>query len=721
MKQGFDYWTDFTQRSILFADILRKRGNTYLEHLEADHPSVLVFDHETVMDGKNLDRPVNYALVRIIDRRQGETTRKEATGERRTNPKHDRETGPDPSKRPILIIDPRAGHGPGIAGARLDSQVGVALNAGHTVYFLLFFTEPSPGQTIPDVLQAQIRFIEMVAELHPDAGKPAIIGNCQAGWAAALIAADRPDLAGPMVFNGSPLSYWGGVRGASSMRYRGGLLGGAWLASLASDVGDGKFDGAHLVAGFEALNLANTFWSKLYHLFSRVDTEEERFLNFEKWWGGFFLLNQEEIQFIVNNLFISNELEQGFLQLQEGSYVNLKNFTDPIVIFASEGDNITPPQQALSWIPKVYETVEEIKRCGQVIVYLLHETIGHLGIFVSAKITRKEHKEIINSMDALEYLSPGLYEMVIKEEPGGKSPADYLVEFQERDMDAIVSDIGSNAEDEGAFFSVSAISKFNDKLYRDTLSPWVRSMTSPAAAETLRQLHPLRVQRYALSDLNPFMTAFKPLGDMVRKNRRPVEKENFFAAAQTQISDWTVEWITSWQRFQNDILENAFFWVYGNPWMKTLFYEAEREAMSRRPTERRERSPFFQEIETELWDKAMRKGGFGHAIIRIVIAIAREKQVFDMGQYRAAEQCMRTHNRLKRIGAENIKRMVKEQSAIMEKDEDRALKTLVHLLPEEKDRKEALQVIEEIVKPNFGIGDREDGVLEKIRNILFPA
>jgi hypothetical protein len=65
--------------------------------------------------------------------------------------------------------------------------------------------------------------------------------------------------------------------------------------------------------------------------------------------------------------------------------------------------------------------------------------------------------------------------------------------------------------------------------------------------------------------------------------------------------------------------------------------------------------------------------------------------------------------------------MVKEQSAIMEKDEDRALKTLVHLLPEEKDRTEALQVIEEIVKPNFGIGDREDGVLEKIRNILFPA
>ena len=149
----------------------------------------------------------------------------------------------------------------------------MALDAGHPVYFLIFFTRPGRGQTLADVRNAQIRFIKKVRELHPEAPRTAIIGNCQGGWAAALVGAERPDL---------------------------------------------------------------------------------------------------------------------------------------VVVFASFGDNITPPQQAFNWIVKTYGTVEEIKRRGQVIVFISHSNIGHLGIFVSAKIARKEHKEIIASFDMLDYLPPGL-------------------------------------------------------------------------------------------------------------------------------------------------------------------------------------------------------------------------------------------------------------------------------------------------------------------------
>ena len=51
----------------------------------------------------------------------------------------------DPKRRPYVIIDPRAGHGPGIGGFKDDSQVGVALRDGHPVYFVIFFREPEPG------------------------------------------------------------------------------------------------------------------------------------------------------------------------------------------------------------------------------------------------------------------------------------------------------------------------------------------------------------------------------------------------------------------------------------------------------------------------------------------------------------------------------------------------------------------------------------------------
>ena len=64
------YGVDAAQRAVLFTDIIRKRGNVYLDHLRAGQPPVLVFDYETIMDGRTLERPANYALVRIIDRRQ---------------------------------------------------------------------------------------------------------------------------------------------------------------------------------------------------------------------------------------------------------------------------------------------------------------------------------------------------------------------------------------------------------------------------------------------------------------------------------------------------------------------------------------------------------------------------------------------------------------------------------------------------------------------------
>ena len=59
---------------------------------------------------------------------------------------------------------------------------------------------------------------------------------------------------------------------------------------------------------FENLNPANTLWEKWYHLYANIDTEPERFLEFERWWGGFYLFNEEEIRWIVNNLFVGNKL-----------------------------------------------------------------------------------------------------------------------------------------------------------------------------------------------------------------------------------------------------------------------------------------------------------------------------------------------------------------------------------------------------------------------------
>ena len=118
---------------------------------------------------------------------------------------------------------------------------------------------------------------------------------------------------------GSPLSYWAGVHGKNPMRYLGGLLGGTWLTSLAGDLGNGIFDGANLVANFESLHPDNTYWKKIYNVYSKVDTEPPRFLEFEKWWGSPVLLNAEEMQSIADQLFVGNKLVSGELRTSDGT------------------------------------------------------------------------------------------------------------------------------------------------------------------------------------------------------------------------------------------------------------------------------------------------------------------------------------------------------------------------------------------------------------------
>src|SRR6185369_11133485 len=95
----------------------------------------------------------------------------------------------DSRLRPYIIIDPRAGHGPGIGGFKDDSQVGVALKAGHPVYFVIFFPDPEPGQTLADVVDAEAEFVRLVAARHPQSPKPVLVGNCQGGWAVMMLAA----------------------------------------------------------------------------------------------------------------------------------------------------------------------------------------------------------------------------------------------------------------------------------------------------------------------------------------------------------------------------------------------------------------------------------------------------------------------------------------------------------------------------------------------------
>jgi len=150
-QDAADYAGDAIQRLVLFWDTLRQRGNNHIEHERAGKPPLLAYKHEMLADGRKFERPVNYALLRIVP----------PWG-----------VSVDETLRRFIIVDPRAGHGPGVGGFKADPEVGVALRAGHPVYFVIFFPEPEPAQTMADVVDAQVEFVRIVAERHPASAKP---------------------------------------------------------------------------------------------------------------------------------------------------------------------------------------------------------------------------------------------------------------------------------------------------------------------------------------------------------------------------------------------------------------------------------------------------------------------------------------------------------------------------------------------------------------------
>ncbi len=129
---GAEYAIDAWQRNVLFADVMRERGNQYQAHLHERTPNVLDFAAELILDGRTLPRPVSYGLVRIIspDDLQPDRNAAEAHDAGRL--------------RPFIVFDPRAGHGPGIGGFKRDSEIGAALRAGHPCYFVGSFLTPYP-------------------------------------------------------------------------------------------------------------------------------------------------------------------------------------------------------------------------------------------------------------------------------------------------------------------------------------------------------------------------------------------------------------------------------------------------------------------------------------------------------------------------------------------------------------------------------------------------
>lgn len=702
VASAVEYMIDAGQRSTLFLDVLRQRGDQYREHVAKTAPHVLQYAAELIVDGRDLIEPVNYALVRIVPPEGVQI---------------------DLERRPFVVVDPRAGHGPGIGGFKADSEIGVAMKAGHPCYFIGFLPEPVPGQTIERIARAESQFIETVISLHPRAdGKPCVIGNCQAGWAVMILASLRPELFGPLIIAGAPLAYWQGVHGKYPMRYTGGLLGGSWLTAMTSDLGAGKFDGAWLVQNFENQNPSNTLWTKQYNVYSNIDTEADRYLEFEKWWGGHVNLNADEIQFIVDELFIGNNLAAGKILMSDGQKVDLRNIRSPILVFCSEGDNVTPPQQALNWILDCYADVDEIRAYGQTIVYTVHQSIGHLGIFVSGGVAKKQHTEFSSNIDLIDVLPPGLYEATFEAKGEATTSADLVVgdwvmRCEARTLDDIRAMGGNSPEDDRRFATAKRVSEINLATYRKYVQPWLKNALTPQMADAMRNLHPLRLQYHALSSKNPWMFLVKSAAEAIDGNRKPVSGDNPFLAIQERMGKQIVQMLNSWRDAQEALSEAVFLTIYGSPALQAAVgIDPESE-----PSQPRQMSPehrmMLDKRIAELRSR-FQEGGLREATLRALLYIGSARGMVDERSIAALRQVRRDHAAAQ-LSLPEFKMLVREQFFMLLLDPEEALAAIPKLLPADDSQRRAAFVAMREVLAASGVVSGERAVrLRRIADLF---
>jgi hypothetical protein len=381
----------------------------------------------------------------------------------------------------------------------------------------------------------------------------------------------------------------------------------------------------------------------------------------------------------------------------------------------------------LNWIIDLYESVDEIRANEQTIVYTVHPTVGHLGIFVSAKVALKEHAEFVDSLDLIETLAPGLYEMVIEEEhieAKGK-PAEhtaYNVRFVARSFEDILA-YDDGREDEAPFRTLAKVSETNQGLYRQLVSPWVRAMVTPQVAEAMRLMHPLRQAQIWASDFNPWMAGIKWAAEQVRENRQALPADDAFRATEEAIVKRTEEAIEAWTEARDRMVEQLFKATWNQPWIRALVGEEASFADVRKPRARRDKA--FREL-AALKLRALgareSKGSFAEAIMRVVYAATKAAGGVDARAYVAAREIWRRHPRLlAKLDRRSFLAEAKEAALMVAFDEEQALASLPQLLPTAEERREAVDLLRQMAAWRAEMMPEIESLLDRVEAILAVA
>ena len=367
----------------------------------------------------------------------------------------------------------------------------------------------------------------------------------------------------------------------------------------------------------------------------------------------------------------------------------------------------------------LYEDVNEIRSCGQTIVYTIHKSVGHLGIFVSGSVARKEHDEFSSNIDLIDVLPPGLYEATFEPKAAASAnpnlvKGDWIMRCEERTLEDIRALGGNDPDDERRFATAARVSEINLALYRAFAQPFVRASTSIAGAEWMRRMHPLRMQYEWFSEKNPLMAPVKSMARRVRENRRLAGSDNPFVAMQKTISGQIAANLDLWRSANETLAERTFLWIYGSPMLQAAVGI---DAADQRRMRKAAKSPLYGELLrsriAEL-KSHVDVGGLRECVIRSMLYVgitrggADERGLAAIRRLRAAEPGS------EQLTLAKFKALVREQYLLLLIDQEATLAAIPALLPADpEERRKGFSALCEVLSARGEIA--ADGIERLLR------
>ena len=207
---------------------------------------------------------------------------------------------------------------------------------------------------------------------------------------------------------------------------------------------------------------------------------------------------------------------------------------------------------------------------GQTIVYSLHQSIGHLGIFVSVG----RRRSMTNSPTAWtdDLMPPGLCRgrhHRVDEDTAHPALVEggYLFRLEARTLDDIRAIVASNPGDDRRFVTAARVSKSTPAI---TLSANGRALSTSESARALRKMHPNRLRFDMFSNENPMMRMFEALAEKTRQERRPVAPDNPLMVMERAMSSWISTSLNLFGGVRDAMVEKTFLDVYGSPLLQAM-------------------------------------------------------------------------------------------------------------------------------------------------------